>query len=61
MWYVYIIRSVEFPDQFYVGLTENLNEGLAKHNGGEVPHSAKFKPWGLGPPSTSATEKPRRL
>jgi len=24
MWYVYIIRSVEFPDQEYTGATEDL-------------------------------------
>ena len=24
MWYVYIIRSIEFPDQEYIGATEDL-------------------------------------
>ena len=43
--YVYILQSVVNPDRFYVGLTDNLDESLRKHNAGEVTHSAKFKPW----------------
>ena len=43
--YVYILQAVPNPDRFYVGLTEDLHERLRKHNAGEVPHTAKFKPW----------------
>jgi putative endonuclease len=28
MWYVYIIRSLEFPDQEYVGATEDLKRRI---------------------------------
>ncbi|MDU1695146.1 MAG: GIY-YIG nuclease family protein, partial [Bradyrhizobium sp.] len=28
MWYVYIIRSVTFPDQEYVGATADLRQRL---------------------------------
>jgi predicted GIY-YIG superfamily endonuclease len=43
--YVYILQSIPTPESFYVGLTENLKQRLAKHNSGDVPHTAKFKPW----------------
>jgi len=44
-WYVYILESDFGDEHFYVGLTEDLKSRLAKHNAGEVPHTAKFKPW----------------
>ncbi|MGJ4940930.1 GIY-YIG nuclease family protein [Bradyrhizobium sp. HKCCYLS1011] len=47
MWYVYIIRSVAFPDQEYVGATANLRQRLPDHNAGRSPHTAKFRPWTL--------------
>ncbi|HWG04221.1 MAG TPA: GIY-YIG nuclease family protein [Beijerinckiaceae bacterium] len=45
MTYVYILRSLEFSDRFYVGVTRDLRARLAKHNAGEVPHMSKFMPW----------------
>ena len=45
--YVYILESRVNSEHFYVGLTEDLNERLAKHNAGEVPHTSKFKPWSI--------------
>ena len=44
MKYVYILRSVE-SEHFYVGITDDLRARLAKHNAGEVRHTAKHKPW----------------
>jgi predicted GIY-YIG superfamily endonuclease len=43
--YVYILQSEPDPDRFYTGLTADLESRLKKHNAGEVPHTAKFKPW----------------
>jgi len=45
MHYVYIIRSIEFPDQIYVGQTDDLQKRLYNHNSGTTPHTAKYKPW----------------
>jgi predicted GIY-YIG superfamily endonuclease len=42
---VYILESQANAKHFYVGLTENLHERLRTHNAGEVPHTAKFRPW----------------
>jgi predicted GIY-YIG superfamily endonuclease len=47
MWYVYIIRSVENPDQEYTGASENLRTRIADHNAGKSSHTAKYKPWEL--------------
>jgi putative endonuclease len=43
--YVYILQSVQMPERFYVGLTEDLKRRLARHNAGEVLHTSKSRPW----------------
>ena len=45
MFYTYILRSIEHPEQRYIGHTADLRERLKKHNKGDVPHTAKFRPW----------------
>ena len=47
MWYVYIIRSINCPEQDYTGATEDPKQRLADHNAGRSAHTAKFKPWKL--------------
>jgi putative endonuclease len=47
MFYVYILRSKNHPDQTYVGSTSDLRERLAQHNSGKSTHTNKFKPWKL--------------
>jgi predicted GIY-YIG superfamily endonuclease len=42
---VYILQSFSTPEHFYVGFTEDLRARLQRHNAGEVPHTAKFRPW----------------
>ena len=43
--YVYILESVSAPGRYYVGFTEDLKARLHRHNSGDVPHTAKFRPW----------------
>ena len=45
MFYAYILRSLSNPEQRYIGSTSDLRSRLAKHNKGDVPHTAKFRPW----------------
>ena len=45
MTYVYILRTVEAPERFYLGVTADLRARLQKHNAGEVPHTSKYAPW----------------
>lgn len=47
MFYVYLLRSINFPDQTYIGFTEDLKARLGAHNAGESKHTAKFSPWKL--------------
>ena len=47
MYYVYIIQSINYPDQIYVGKTRNLKKRLSDHNSGTTSHTEKFKPWEL--------------
>lgn len=47
MKYVYLLESIEYPDQTYVGLADDLRARLAAHNAGQSKHTAKFKPWRL--------------
>ncbi len=45
MYFVYIIRSVHFPSEVYVGKTNNLKKRLSDHNSGHTVHTKKYKPW----------------
>ncbi len=47
MTYVYLLESVAFPGQFYIGHTHDLRGRFADHNAGKSPHTAKCKPWRL--------------
>lgn len=47
MKYVYILRSIAEPENHYTGLTDDVGARLKKHNAGEVPHTAKYRPWML--------------
>ena len=47
MKYVYILRSITFPDRYYTGVTDDLKMRLARHNAKEVPHTSKYAPWQL--------------
>jgi predicted GIY-YIG superfamily endonuclease len=45
MHYVYILRSLKFPETFYTGMNRDLKARIEKHNAGEAPHTSKFAPW----------------
>ena len=47
MYYVYLLRSVNFPEQTYCGYTEDLKKRLKEHNTGKSKHTAKYAPWEL--------------
>jgi putative endonuclease len=47
MKYVYILQNIGDIDHFYIGITGDLKGRLAKHNAGEVTHTAKHLPWSL--------------
>ena len=45
MKYVYILRSVSWPEKTYVGVTGNLRRRLQQHNTGQSEHTKGFIPW----------------
>lgn len=45
MYYVYILRSIQFGNQTYIGSTPDIKTRLASHNSGANKHTSKFKPW----------------
>lgn len=47
MYFVYILKSVYYPDRLYTGYTANLKKRIAAHNSGKSPHTKKYKPWKL--------------
>ena len=47
MYYVYLLRSIPFPEQTYIGFTEDLKSRIKAHNFGQSPHTSKYKPWHL--------------
>ena len=47
MRYVYLLQSVEHPDETYVGLTDDLRLRFSAHNAGRSPRTAKHRPWRL--------------
>lgn len=47
MHYVYIIKSINYPDRIYVGHTGDLKKRLADHNCGTTSHTEKYVPWKL--------------
>ena len=47
MFYVYILRSIPYPKQTYIGSTHDLRSRVEQHNAGKSIHTNKFKPWDL--------------
>ncbi len=47
MYYVYIIHSINDPDQIYFGHTNDLKKRLSNHNAGTTSHTDKYRPWEL--------------
>ena len=44
-YYVYILKSISFPDKNYIGYITDLKNRLSKHNEGGSPYTSKYKPW----------------
>lgn len=44
-YYVYLIRSINYPETIYVGYTTDLKARLKTHNSGGSIHTKNDKPW----------------
>ena len=47
MKYVYMLTSIEAPENHYVGAAIDLKRRVQQHNAGESVHTRKFRPWKL--------------
>ena len=47
MYTVYILRSANFPDRLYIGLTTDLEKRLVSHNDETSTYSKRYSPWEL--------------
>ncbi len=47
MFYAYLLKSINHPQQNYVGFSKNPKTRLNDHNEGLSPHTKKYKPWKL--------------
>ncbi|MCL2017388.1 MAG: GIY-YIG nuclease family protein [Alphaproteobacteria bacterium] len=47
MFYVYLIKSINSPNQKYIGFSSDLKQRIKDHNNGKSIHTSKFKPWEL--------------
>jgi putative endonuclease len=47
MHYVYLIQSINYIDQTYIGYTQDLKTRFKAHNNGGSVHTTRHKPWKL--------------
>jgi len=47
MHYVYLLESINFPSENYIGMTNDLRTRFEAHNAGQALHTRKYKPWRL--------------
>jgi putative endonuclease len=47
MFYVCLLRAINFPDQVYIGMTIDLKRRLKAHNEGSSPYTSRYQPWEL--------------
>ena len=45
--YIYLLKSLKYPEQTYIGYTTNLKHRLQEHNSGESIYTSNSKPWEL--------------
>jgi len=57
MFFVYIIQSLKFENQVYVGFTKDLEARIVCHNAGRSKHTSKYRPWKLLMSMNFANEK----
>ena len=43
--FVYIIKSITAPDEYYVGVTSDVGLRVQAHNDGRSPHTSRHRPW----------------
>lgn len=60
MYYVYILKSLNFP-KTYVGMTNNVVRRLAQHNSGYHFYTKRYLPWEIMYTETSESREQARI
>ena len=47
MKYVYVIRSKKIRNQYYTGITSDVENRIKEHNYGKLKNTCMYKPWEL--------------
>jgi predicted GIY-YIG superfamily endonuclease len=45
--FVYVLRSIRYPDRYYAGATSDVARRLEIHNSGGSIHTCALRPWEL--------------
>ena len=45
LYYVYLLKSIPFPQKYYVGFSNEVSARLQVHNSGGSVHTSRYKPW----------------
>jgi predicted GIY-YIG superfamily endonuclease len=43
--FVYILKSLTYPDEYYVGVTSDIAARITAHNDGSTPSTVDHRPW----------------
>ena len=47
MFFVYLLTSITYPTQKYIGRTKDIQQRLKIHNSGKSPYTSAYRPWRL--------------
>lgn len=47
MYYIYLIKSIQYSEIFYAGYTTNLKQRLQAHNARKSKYTSQYRPWKL--------------
>lgn len=47
MYYVYLIQLIIYPNNIYIGYTQDIKKLIYNHNSGTTESTAKYVPWKL--------------
>ncbi len=45
MHYVYVLKSIKWPNKLYIGFTKDIDKRITQHNNGETAYTKQFRPW----------------
>ncbi len=46
-YFVYVLRSKQYPSRLYIGFTEDITKRIEQHNAGLIKYSKRYGPWEL--------------